>query len=146
MVQFASRSSDVWGNSKTSQLARSFVGTIQIYPARKRTSLKLNGLIAYPSLVVRPSLTKRARSSQDEHRYTLLGLWPVGFAELVVRGGNYEANKTFLFELTMSDVMSLEDFIPQNVSKRCAKRAHHDAEKIKVVSFKSTYMSCQECV
>lgn len=47
-----------------------------------------------------------------------------------------------LYEPTLSEVVPLEEFIPQNVLRRYAKSAHQDARRSSVISFEAAEAGC----
>lgn len=63
----ASRSSDVWWNSETSQLPGSFASLIQIYSDKTAISLQQKGLSPNTALVVWLNATKRKKKLLADH-------------------------------------------------------------------------------
>lgn len=86
----ASRSSEVWWNSESSQLPRSFAGLIRVYFSNAAKFLKFNADIGYPAHVMRLHFMERMIGYVPSQGYTVLGFLPVDTAERVVEDGDFE--------------------------------------------------------
>lgn len=118
----ASRSSDMWQNSGTSQLPRSLAELIQIYSDMNAVSLIVNALDLYTALAMCMRPTERGRQYPIDHQYILIGFLPVRIAGLGEKNGEFEVDESVnLPGLTSSDAAPLEEFIPSSFWRGAGK-------------------------
>lgn len=72
------------------------------------------------------------------HRCTSLGLLPVEIAELRVENSDLKVDERFsLYRLTISDLVSLEKFVPETFWRGAQKRTPQKAGRSSVVSYEA---------
>lgn len=73
---------EVWRNSESENLLRSFPDLTASYSTRMARFLRFNSLVGYPAHLVWLDLTKRRRRYMIDHGQTLLRLLPVAATKL----------------------------------------------------------------
>lgn len=101
-------------NSESRQLRGSLAGLRKICSDKTATSLKSNGLVAFPVRGMWLAARESTRRYLVDHGYTLPEFLPAGAAEPEVEEGDLKENERIsLYGPTSTDMVFLKDAIPQ---------------------------------